>query len=216
QDKDFGKQTLHKGHANPLAEVTTSLKTYQHFTLEKAYLGEDFFWAFTPVAGDFIRIRFFTPVRIERYFFRSGNIEHPGDKLFNTSVEVLPFDNIQADKEALTEGREKTPKYHRTEDGFIRIGTFQNGIAEGEVDPTFGPLEAMRLTVVTDSPVWVILSEISAHTRVIFEDASEESSGAQTLPVSPCVSAAAKSLKRHVGSDAKLTASGSLHSQAVR
>ncbi|XP_008284328.1 alpha-1,3-mannosyl-glycoprotein 4-beta-N-acetylglucosaminyltransferase B [Stegastes partitus] len=92
KDKDFGKQTLHKGHANPLAEVTTSLKTYQHFTLEKAYLGEDFFWAFTPVAGDFIRIRFFTPVRIERFFFRSGNIEHPGDKLFNTSVEVLPFD----------------------------------------------------------------------------------------------------------------------------
>uniref|UniRef100_A0A8D3BVT9 Alpha-1,3-mannosyl-glycoprotein 4-beta-N-acetylglucosaminyltransferase B n=1 Tax=Scophthalmus maximus TaxID=52904 RepID=A0A8D3BVT9_SCOMX len=160
KDKDFGKQTLHKGHANPLAEVTTSLKTYQHFTLEKAYLGEDFFWAFTPVAGDFIRIRFFTPVRIERFFFRSGNIEHPGDKLFNTSVEVLPFDNIQAEKEALTDGREKTPKYHRTEDGFIRIGTFQNGVAEGEVDPTFGPLEAMRLSVVTDCPVWVILSEI--------------------------------------------------------
>uniref|UniRef100_A0A7N6BG78 Alpha-1,3-mannosyl-glycoprotein 4-beta-N-acetylglucosaminyltransferase B n=1 Tax=Anabas testudineus TaxID=64144 RepID=A0A7N6BG78_ANATE len=159
KDKDFGKQTLHKGHANPLAEVTTSLKTYQHFTLEKAYLGEDFFWAFTPVAGDFIRIRFFTPVRIERYFFRSGNIEHPGDKLFNTSVEVLPFD-------ALTEGREKTPKYHRTEDGFIRIGTFQNGIAEGEVDPTFGPLEAMRLTVMTDSPVWVILSEVSCSSAV--------------------------------------------------
>nr|XP_043873730.1 alpha-1,3-mannosyl-glycoprotein 4-beta-N-acetylglucosaminyltransferase B [Solea senegalensis] len=160
KDKDFGKQTLHKGHANPLAEVTTSLKTYQHFTLEKAYLGEDFFWAFTPVAGDFIRIRFFTPVRIERFFFRSGNIEHPGDKLYNTSVEVLPFDNIQANKEALTDGREKTPKYQRTEDGFIRIGKFQNGIAEGEVDAMFGPLEAMRLSVITDSPVWVILSEI--------------------------------------------------------
>ncbi len=39
-------------------------------------------------------------------------------------------------------------------------GTFRNGIAEGEVDPTFGPLEAMRLTVMTDSPVWVILSEV--------------------------------------------------------
>lgn len=37
---------------------------------------------------------------------------------------------------------------------------FQNGIAEGEVNPTFGPLEAMRLSVVTDSPVWVILSEV--------------------------------------------------------
>ncbi|XP_072771006.1 alpha-1,3-mannosyl-glycoprotein 4-beta-N-acetylglucosaminyltransferase B isoform X2 [Nerophis lumbriciformis] len=160
KDKDFGKQTLHKGHANPLAEVTTSLKTYQHFTLDKAYLGEDFFWAFTPVAGDFVRIRFFTPVRIERYFFRSGNIEHPGDKLFNTSVEVLPFDNIQADKEVLADGKERSQQYHRTEDGFIRIGMFQKGIAEGEVDPTFGPLEAMRLTVMTDSPVWIILSEI--------------------------------------------------------
>lgn len=74
QDKDFGKQTLHKGHANPLAEVTTSLKTYQHFTLEKAYLGEDFFWAFTPVAGDFIRIRFFTPVRIERLVLESERV----------------------------------------------------------------------------------------------------------------------------------------------
>uniref|UniRef100_A0A9J7XMJ2 Alpha-1,3-mannosyl-glycoprotein 4-beta-N-acetylglucosaminyltransferase B n=1 Tax=Cyprinus carpio carpio TaxID=630221 RepID=A0A9J7XMJ2_CYPCA len=159
KDKDFGKQTLHKGHANPLAEVTTSLKTYQHFTLEKAYLGEDFFWAFTPVAGDFIRIRFFTPVRVERYFFRSGNIEHPGDKLFNTTVEVLPFDNIQSEKEALKEGREKTPKYQRTEDGFVRIGKFDNGIAEGEVDASFGPLEALRLSVRTDSPVWVILIE---------------------------------------------------------
>lgn len=96
-----------------------------------------------------------------RFFFRSGNIEHPGDKLFNTTVEVLPFDvspfiifqnikkkkclmldfisvhyivvvvvyiimfafqNIQAEKEALTEGKEKTPKFHRTEDGFYRIG----------------------------------------------------------------------------------------------
>uniref|UniRef100_A0A8C2IAR1 Alpha-1,3-mannosyl-glycoprotein 4-beta-N-acetylglucosaminyltransferase B n=1 Tax=Cyprinus carpio TaxID=7962 RepID=A0A8C2IAR1_CYPCA len=153
KDKDFGKQTLHKGHANPLAEVTTSLKTYQHFTLEKAYLGEDFFWAFTPVAGDFIRIRFFTPVRVERYFFRSGNIEHPGDKLFNTTVEVLPFD---------------TPKYQRTEDGFIRIGRFDNGIAEGEVDASFGPLEALRLSVLTDSPVWVILiNSVNYITNVI-------------------------------------------------
>uniref|UniRef100_A0A672ZSV5 Alpha-1,3-mannosyl-glycoprotein 4-beta-N-acetylglucosaminyltransferase B n=1 Tax=Sphaeramia orbicularis TaxID=375764 RepID=A0A672ZSV5_9TELE len=154
KDKDFGKQTLHKGHANPLAEVTTSLKTYQHFTLEKAYLGEDFFWAFTPVAGDFIRIRFFTPVRVERLV---------SDKPSDTCDQWVVFHH----RGALTEGREKTPKYHRTEDGFIRIGTFQNGIAEGEVDPTFGPLEAMRLTVLTDSPVWVILSEVRIQTHYL-------------------------------------------------
>uniref|UniRef100_A0A8C5DI39 MGAT4 A/B/C C-terminal domain-containing protein n=1 Tax=Gouania willdenowi TaxID=441366 RepID=A0A8C5DI39_GOUWI len=56
--------------------------------------------------------------------------------------------------------RHKTPKYHRTEDGFIRIGSFHNGVAEGVVDSSFGPLEAVRLTVRTDSPVWVIISEI--------------------------------------------------------
>ncbi|KAM9412854.1 alpha-1,3-mannosyl-glycoprotein 4-beta-N-acetylglucosaminyltransferase B [Salvelinus alpinus] len=76
------------------------------------------------------------------------------------STITRPQHNIQSEKEALKEGREKTPKYHRTEDGFIRIGVFHNGIAEGEVDPTFGPLEALRLSVITDCPVWVILSEI--------------------------------------------------------
>uniref|UniRef100_A0A8C6TNP5 Alpha-1,3-mannosyl-glycoprotein 4-beta-N-acetylglucosaminyltransferase B n=1 Tax=Neogobius melanostomus TaxID=47308 RepID=A0A8C6TNP5_9GOBI len=174
KDKDFGKQNLHKGHINPAAELSSSLKTYQHFTLEKAYQGEDFFWAFTPVSGDFIRMRFFTPVRVERFFFRSGNIEHPGDKLFNTTVEVLPFDNLQAEKEALTDGKEKSPKYHRTEDGFYRIAWFHNGVCEGEVEPSFGPLEAIRLTVITDSPVWVILSEVGLlfkkiETRLVFE-----------------------------------------------
>ncbi|XP_053512818.1 alpha-1,3-mannosyl-glycoprotein 4-beta-N-acetylglucosaminyltransferase B isoform X1 [Artibeus jamaicensis] len=189
KDKDFGKQALRKEHVNPPAEVSTSLKTYQHFTLEKAYLREDFFWAFTPAAGDFIRFRFFQPLRLERFFFRSGNIEHPEDKLFNTSVEVLPFDSPQADKEALQEGRSATLRYPRSPDGYLQIGewgqaggeageslaqaeaqdelsvlfppgSFYKGVAEGEVDPAFGPLEALRLSIQTDSPVWVILSEI--------------------------------------------------------
>ncbi|PNI26093.1 MGAT4B isoform 3 [Pan troglodytes] len=187
KDKDFGKQALRKEHVNPPAELSTSLKTYQHFTLEKAYLREDFFWAFTPAAGDFIRFRFFQPLRLERpglsllgpgcragtlplqqltglpgcrFFFRSGNIEHPEDKLFNTSVEVLPFDNPQSDKEALQEGRTATLRYPRSPDGYLQIGSFYKGVAEGEVDPAFGPLEALRLSIQTDSPVWVILSEI--------------------------------------------------------
>ncbi|KAH1166545.1 hypothetical protein KIL84_015717 [Mauremys mutica] len=132
KDKDFGKQALRKEHVNPPAEVSTSLKTYQHFTLEKAYLREDFFWAFTPMAGDFIRFRFFKPLRIERFFFRSGNIEHPEDKLFNTTVEVLPFDSLQSDKEALQEGRGTAFKYHRTSDGYIQIGKL---LVQGESWP---------------------------------------------------------------------------------
>lgn len=34
----------------------------------------------------------------------------------------LCFQNIQAEKEALADGKDNAPKYHRTEDGFIRIG----------------------------------------------------------------------------------------------
>lgn len=81
QDKDFGKQALRKEHVNPPAEVSTSLKTYQHFTLEKAYLREDFFWAFTPAAGDFIRFRFFQPLRLERsVLLGEGEGDHPGTR----------------------------------------------------------------------------------------------------------------------------------------
>uniref|UniRef100_A0A671S1R2 Uncharacterized protein n=1 Tax=Sinocyclocheilus anshuiensis TaxID=1608454 RepID=A0A671S1R2_9TELE len=60
--------------------------------------------------------------------------------------EFLALRDRLHSKEALKEGREKTPKYQRTEDGFIRIGKFDNGIVEGEVDASFGPLEALRLS----------------------------------------------------------------------
>lgn len=51
---------------NPPAEVSTSLKVYQGHTLEKTYVGEDFFWAVTPVAGDYILFKFDKPVNVER------------------------------------------------------------------------------------------------------------------------------------------------------
>ncbi|KAK2118823.1 Alpha-1,3-mannosyl-glycoprotein 4-beta-N-acetylglucosaminyltransferase B [Saguinus oedipus] len=146
KDKDFGKRALRKDHVNSPVEVGTSLKTHQHFTLEKAYLRENF-WAFTLAVGNFIRFHFFQPLRPER-------------GLFNTPVEVLPFDNPQSDKEALQEGLAATLRYPRSPDGCLQIGSFYKGVAEGEVDPAFGPLEALRLSVQADSPVWVILSEI--------------------------------------------------------
>ena len=66
QDKDFLKNSLFKVHANPPAEVSTSLKVFQHFTLEKAYKGVECFWAFAPVAGDYILLNFQQPLKIER------------------------------------------------------------------------------------------------------------------------------------------------------
>uniref|UniRef100_A0A3Q3CGD7 Alpha-1,3-mannosyl-glycoprotein 4-beta-N-acetylglucosaminyltransferase A n=1 Tax=Haplochromis burtoni TaxID=8153 RepID=A0A3Q3CGD7_HAPBU len=151
-DKDFLKPLLHKMHVNPPAEVSTSMKVYQGHTLEKTYLGEDFFWAITPTAGDYILFKFDRPVSIERFLFRSGNQEHPGDKIENTTVEILPVSES---------GLQTKDKYKRTEDRFYRIGQFEKGVAEGAVDPSLNPVVALRLSVLKDSAVWAILSEVS-------------------------------------------------------
>uniref|UniRef100_A0A8C1YWL7 Alpha-1,3-mannosyl-glycoprotein 4-beta-N-acetylglucosaminyltransferase A n=1 Tax=Cyprinus carpio TaxID=7962 RepID=A0A8C1YWL7_CYPCA len=145
-DKDFLKPLLHKIHVNPPAEVSTSLKVYQGHTLDKTYLGEDFFWAITPMSGDYVLFKFDRPVNIERFLFRSGNQEHPGDKIENTTVEILPFSTKE--------------KYKRTEDRFYKLAQFEKGVAEGTVDPAFNPVVAVRLTVQKDSAVWAIISEI--------------------------------------------------------
>ncbi|NWR29924.1 MGT4B acetylglucosaminyltransferase, partial [Tachuris rubrigastra] len=157
KDKDFGKNVLHKAHKNPPAKVDTSLRIYQQYTLEKIYKGEDCFWASAPVAGDYIRFTFLNPLRVEKYFFRSGNMEHPGDKLFNTTVEVLPADEMQR-KELVDTGNKFN--YPATKDGYLKIGAFENGIAEGSINQSIGRIQAIRLSISSDSPVWAILSEV--------------------------------------------------------
>uniref|UniRef100_A0A8C3SA18 MGAT4 family member D n=1 Tax=Chelydra serpentina TaxID=8475 RepID=A0A8C3SA18_CHESE len=152
KDKDFGKNMLHKAHVNPPAKVTTSLRIFQHYTLEKAYEGMDCFWAFSPVAGDYILFAFLQPLKVEGYLFRSGNMEHPGDKLFNTTVEVWP---------ASTRKMHFTIAHTSDEWFCLYIGTFDNGIAEGIISPSVGKIQAIRLSIHSDSPVWALLSEVS-------------------------------------------------------
>uniref|UniRef100_A0A8D0L5K2 MGAT4 family member D n=1 Tax=Sphenodon punctatus TaxID=8508 RepID=A0A8D0L5K2_SPHPU len=157
KDKDFGKNILHKAHANPSAKVTTTLKEYQHYTLEKAYKGTECFWAFAPLAGDYILFSFLKPLRIEGFLFRSGNVEHPGDKLFNTTVEVLPSDETVLN---FSTGNGSKLNYQITKDGYIKIGAFKNGVVEEVIDPSIGKIQAIRLSIHSPSPVWVLLSEI--------------------------------------------------------
>ncbi|XP_078258264.1 alpha-1,3-mannosyl-glycoprotein 4-beta-N-acetylglucosaminyltransferase A [Rhinoraja longicauda] len=155
-DKDFMKPLLHKMHVNPSAEISTSLKVYQGHTLDKAYLGEDFFWGVTPIAGDYILFKFDKPLNIDRYLFHTGNTEHPADLLMNTSVEVLPYKD--SGSKLLQETKESN--YKRTEDGFYRIGRFENGIADGAIHLKLNPISAIRLSILQDSEVWVLLDEI--------------------------------------------------------
>ncbi|OXB62932.1 hypothetical protein ASZ78_006867 [Callipepla squamata] len=158
KDKDFGKSVLHKAHNNPPAELHTSLRIYQQHTLERVYEGKDYFWASAPVAGDYISFAFLKPLKVEKYLFRSGNMEYPSDMLDDTTVEVLPAD--EAVRKGLV-GNGSKFNYPATKEGYVKIGAFQNGIAEGSIDPSLGEILAIRLLIHSDSPVWAILSEVS-------------------------------------------------------
>ncbi|XP_067237801.1 alpha-1,3-mannosyl-glycoprotein 4-beta-N-acetylglucosaminyltransferase B-like isoform X2 [Chanodichthys erythropterus] len=156
KDKNFGNQVLFKGHNNnPSAEISTSLETYQSHSLERAYYGQDFFWGLTPKSGDYILITFTKPQAVKGYLFRSGNIETSGDRFYNTTLEVLPANNSVKKKVA----RRELSCCKPSSDGFVEIGSFKNGVAEGEVDGALEELSAMRLLVHSDSDVWVLLSE---------------------------------------------------------
>ncbi|KAM6952691.1 alpha-1,3-mannosyl-glycoprotein 4-beta-N-acetylglucosaminyltransferase B-like isoform 2-T2 [Lycodopsis pacificus] len=155
-DKDFGKQRLFQAHNNPAAELSSSLKHYQQHSLDKAYKGEDFFWVITPVQDDYILFNFTQPIYISRYVFRSGNIETSGDKFHNTTVEVLPSNASSQDRL----GTGLSSSYKESDTGFIIIGAFEDGVAEGEIEEGMQPISALRLVVHSDADVWALLSEI--------------------------------------------------------
>jgi hypothetical protein len=50
-----------------------------------------------------------------RFFFRSGNAEHPSDKFYNTTVEVLPAETNQYGN-----------SLNVTSDGYIVVGESRN------------------------------------------------------------------------------------------
>jgi len=50
---------------------------------------------------------------------------------------------------------------------FVFVGSFENGVAEGEVNGALEEIAAMRLLVHSDSDVWVLLSEVN-HIRIIY------------------------------------------------
>jgi len=67
KDKDFGKGSMHRPHVNPNAEVSTTLKIYDHYSIDRAYMGETFFWGLIPLQGDTVSFKFSPPIYIERY-----------------------------------------------------------------------------------------------------------------------------------------------------
>lgn len=154
KDRQFGKIPAFYPHKNnPLAQVRTQITPYKIHTLNKAYSGDSFFWGLLPQAGDYLEFIFNQPTVIRKYLFRSGNHEHPSDKFYNTTVEVLP--------DQLNEESVVWQQYNTTTDGYLIVGSFNGfGVAEGAIDNRIGKLRELRLHVHSESENWVILSEI--------------------------------------------------------
>ncbi|XP_069945312.1 alpha-1,3-mannosyl-glycoprotein 4-beta-N-acetylglucosaminyltransferase B isoform X3 [Cherax quadricarinatus] len=159
KDKQFGKIQLFFPHDNPTASVETQIKPYKAFTLQRAYRGESYFWGLLPQQGDKLQFKFEPPVVLKGFLFRSGNVEHPSDRLYNTTVEVLPTQPLSNLPDYLKR------KLKTTEDSYIIVGDFDDmGVAEGTIDESFGEIKSLRLNVHVESDNWAILSEIHIET----------------------------------------------------
>jgi len=95
-----------------------------------------------------------------RYIFRSGNPEHPGDKFYNTSVQVLSSSHHS--KSATEDSQKEVTEFPVTEDLFYVINHFSHdsGVAEGTPPAWLGPVDVLRLYVQYPSSSWAILNEV--------------------------------------------------------
>ena len=92
------------------------------------------------------------PVQLASFRFVSGNAEHPSDRFFNTTCEILPDDT----NKALSISIQPPLK-----DGFLVVGSFDHfGIAEGTIGADVGLIKKFRLSIHQSSENWAILSEL--------------------------------------------------------
>ncbi|XP_069128891.1 LOW QUALITY PROTEIN: alpha-1,3-mannosyl-glycoprotein 4-beta-N-acetylglucosaminyltransferase B-like [Argopecten irradians] len=159
KDKDFGKQMLHRAHTNPGADLSSSLKMYQKYSFQKAYIGQDIFWATEPKTGDIINIKFKSPMELDGILFRSGNPAHLSDIFYNTSVEIVPVNS--EDEKTLTRHR-----FVKTSDGYFTVCWFdEEGLADCTIPSDVGKISDVRINVHSNSKNWVILSEVHMKTK---------------------------------------------------
>lgn len=179
KDKQFGTKipTFFPHVHNPPAMVKSNIAPYKNFQLQRAYRGETYFWGLLPQPGDLVQIIFQRPINVTHYLFRSGNSEHPSDRFYNTTVEVLRAETLKVNFSSSPSlaAIALQQLYNTTADGYLIVGNFDAfGLAEGALDPRIGAIKELRLNVHSDSENWALLSEIELRVSGVMAGGANE------------------------------------------
>ncbi|MCP9265752.1 Alpha-1,3-mannosyl-glycoprotein 4-beta-N-acetylglucosaminyltransferase A [Dirofilaria immitis] len=140
REGDFGKAHLYIPHRdNPPAKITTTLKTYMLFDIENAYIGSNYYWAFAPVAQDYILFEFYSAITLIGIVVRTGNPEHQYD-ILNENAEVL--------------------LRKVNEDSFISVARFnERGTVRIDFSEGIG-VTSLKIEIHEGSSNWLIINEM--------------------------------------------------------
>ncbi|VDM95839.1 unnamed protein product [Thelazia callipaeda] len=140
RERDFGKDQLYIPHNdNPPAKITTSLKTYMVFDINSAYDGRNYYWAFAPVAHDYILFEFYSVFSLIGVVIRTGNPEHQDDILNETAELLIKKIN---------------------EDNFTSVARFnKRGTLRADFDREV-EVTSMKIEIHERSSNWLIINEV--------------------------------------------------------
>ncbi|KAH9499473.1 Alpha-1,3-mannosyl-glycoprotein 4-beta-N-acetylglucosaminyltransferase B [Bulinus truncatus] len=178
KDSHFGPDGKKTFSNPPLAGIVTNLQAYSKYDIYAMYNGDDFYWASSPKAGDVIDFLFDHPFPLAKILIKSGNDEHPGDIIRESTVEILPEQfvtdgnttrNIRplSEQEALADRRKFDYLPHVvTKDSYHTLGTFNSdGSFNMEIPEKFGKVLILRISFHSNSETWVIINKIELHPR---------------------------------------------------
>jgi len=96
-----------------------------------------------------------------RYYIKSGNPEHPDDKLYDATFQIKPVKEI--DNKSILPSN-----YELTTDGFLIIDKFssQLGTVMGEINVDIvGKLSEIRIHIPHTLETWILINEIHFSTE---------------------------------------------------
>ncbi len=146
----FEEKTEVLSHANPPANVSTSLQAYADYSLINCYNGKSIFWGMKENANElndtYISFKFTPPVVLSSMRIKSGNIFHLTDVFpSNGSVLVLA---------ATKEGRKRNR-------GYVRVHEVNGEEIRVEIDyRMFDRVEEVRLEFSSKFDNWILIRDI--------------------------------------------------------